>query len=851
VAPTSRDGSGTATNAGMVGTPPTANPGGPYAAGSKTNIVFDGSLSASADGSALTYDWDFGDATAHGSGVAPTHAYLANGVYTVSLVVTDGAGLQSVAATTTATINRPPIAVFYNAPYFGAEARSTKFSNSGSKDPDGGSITYDWDFGDGTPHSLTSSPSHRYADDGVYTVTLVVTDAMGAKSAPISTTATIANLPPQLSVSGPTTSFPSDYPFSVAGTFSDSGKLDTHVASIDWGDGTSLSPSRLIEATGAGTTGDTHQYAAPGNYTVSVTVTDNDGGATTGTLPLTVTAPEARQVLVGAGDVAKCTSTGDSQTSILLDQVAGWVMVLGDNAYPNGTTQDFQNCYDTPDSWGRSKARTHPVAGNHDYYTAGALPYYDYFGAQAGPRSLGYYSYDLGAWHIVVVNSSIDVAVGSVQEKWLRADLAATTQSCSLVMLHHPLYSSGPTGGATKMRPIFQAAYDLNVDLIITAHEHVYERFKPQDANGNVDLVRGIREFVIGTGGEGNSSSPITPLPNSDARYGGTTFGVIKFTLDPGSYSWNYMPVKGSFTDSGTENCHGAVSTDPPPPPPPPPTEPPPPPVQPYPDPPGPGDVTFVGAGDIASCTEDGDEATARVLDGIAGTVFALGDNAYESGLASEFAQCYDPTWGRHKARTRPAIGNHEYFGSPDASGYFDYFGAAAGEPGKGYYSYDLGAWHIVVLNSNIGRAAGTTQEQWLRADLASHPQKCTLAYFHHPRFSSGIEHGNDPTQDGLWRALYAGGVEVVLNGHEHNYERFAPQTPDAIADPNNGIREFVVGTGGRTGYGTGAPMANSEVRASGIFGVLKMTLRAESYSWEFMSASGSSFTDWGTTSCH
>ena len=555
VAPGQRSDTGPGSNAATTLAPPTANPGGPYAAASNTAITFDGSQSASADGSALTYDWNFGDGTAHGTGVAPTHAYAANGVYTVSLVVTDGAGTPSAPATTTATINRPPIAVFYNAPYFGAEAQSTKFSNYGSKDPDGGSITYDYDFGDGTPHNLTSSPSHRYVQDGVYTVTLVVTDAMGA-TATATTTATIANLPPALTINGPTTDFPVDYPFSVSGAFTDPGKLDTHVASIDWGDGTSISPSRLKEASGAGTTGDMHQYAAPGNYTVSIGVTDDDGAATTATLSLNVTPPGSRQVLVGAGDIAKCTSTGDAQTSVLLDQVAGWVMALGDNAYPNGTAADFANCYDPPDSWGRSKARTHPVAGNHDYYTAGAIPYYDYFGAQAGPRSLGYYSYDLGAWHIVVINSSVDVVAGSVQEKWMRADLAATRQSCSLVMFHHPLYSSGPTGGSSKMRPMYQAAYDLNVDLIITAHEHVYERFKPQDANGNVDLVRGIREFVIGTGGEGNASSAVTPLPNSEARYGGTTFGVIKLSLDPGSYSWQYMPAKGTFTDAGTGACH-------------------------------------------------------------------------------------------------------------------------------------------------------------------------------------------------------------------------------------------------------------------------------------------------------
>ena len=546
----------TGSNAAVAAAPPTANAGGPYAAGSNTAVTFDGSLSASADGSALTYDWDFGDATAHGTGVAPAHAYTTNGVYTVTLVVTDGAGTPSAPATTTATINRPPIAVIANAPYVGAEGQSTKMSSSGSRDPDGGSLTYDWDFGDGTAHSSSSGPSHKYVQDGVYSVTLVVTDANSAKSAPVTTTATISNLPPTLTAIGPTSAFPVDYPFSVSGAFTDPGKADTHVASIDWGDGTSTSPSKVKETSGAGTTGDTHTYAVAGSYTISIQVTDNAGGAATATLPLTVTSAGPRQVLVGAGDIAKCSSTGDTQTANLLDQVAGWVMALGDNAYPNGSAADFANCYDPPDSWGRSKARTHPVTGNHDYYTTGAIPYYDYFGAAAGPRSLGYYSYDLGAWHIAVINSSIDVTAGSVQEKWLRADLAATTQSCSLVMWHHPLFSSGPTGGSSKMKAIFQAAYDLNADLIITAHEHVYERFKPQDANGNADLVRGIREFIIGTGGEGNATSLVTPLPNSEARYGGSTFGVIKLSLDPGSYSWEYLPVKGTFTDAGTAACH-------------------------------------------------------------------------------------------------------------------------------------------------------------------------------------------------------------------------------------------------------------------------------------------------------
>ena len=169
---------------------------------------------------------------------------------------------------------------------------------------------------------------------------------------------------------------------------------------------------------------------------------------------------------------------------------------------------------------------------------------------------------------------------------------------------------------------------------------------------------------------------------------------------------------------------------------------------------------TLLAAGDIADCSSDGDEATAKLLDGLAGTVATLGDNVYESGTASEFTNCYDPSWGRHKSRTRPAPGNHDYLTS-GASGYFGYFGAAAGDPQKGYYSYDLGSWHIVVLNSNCaqvgGCGAGSPQETWLRQDLAAHPTTCTLAYWHHPRFSFG-KYSNDPRTQALWQALYDGG---------------------------------------------------------------------------------------------
>jgi hypothetical protein len=274
--------------------------------------------------------------------------------------------------------------------------------------------------------------------------------------------------------------------------------------------------------------------------------------------------------------------------------------------------------------------------------------------------------------------------------------------------------------------------------------------------------------------------------------------------------------------------------------------------------------ATLVGAGDIAT-SGSGDEATANLLDTIPGTVFTTGDNAYESGTLDEFNSFYHPSWGRHKARTLPSVGNHEYniVGS-DASGYFDYFGATAGERGKSYYSYNRGDWHIIALNSmcesSTSSCIGTDQVTWLKKDLADNPTRCTLAYFHHPLFSSG-EHGD--TQPGgddshvvgwvkpLWDALYAANADVIVNGHDHNYERFAPQNPSGIADPARGIREFVVGTGGTSLRSLKSEKDNSEVRNSDSHGVLKLNLNPESYDWQFVPVAGMTFTDSGSDSCH
>ena len=256
------------------------------------------------------------------------------------------------------------------------------------------------------------------------------------------------------------------------------------------------------------------------------------------------------------------------------------------------------------------------------------------------------------------------------------------------------------------------------------------------------------------------------------------------------------------------------------------------------------GGVIFVGAGDISDCDNNNDEATAKLLESIPGTVFTTGDNAYENGSPAQYTNCYDPTWGQVKDRTRPIPGNHEYHTS-NAAGYFQYFDNIAP-----YYAYNLGNWRIYALNSEIDVLENSPQVQWLQADLAANPSQCVLAYWHRPRWSSGDHHGSDTLYQTLWQILYDAGAELVLNGHEHNYERFAPMNASGQPDPL-GMREFVVGTGGRGLYGFGTPLPTSEVRDSTSYGVLKLTLREAGYDWEFIPAEGSTFTDHGSADCH
>lgn len=266
----------------------------------------------------------------------------------------------------------------------------------------------------------------------------------------------------------------------------------------------------------------------------------------------------------------------------------------------------------------------------------------------------------------------------------------------------------------------------------------------------------------------------------------------------------------------------------------------------------GSGAQTLIAAGDAARCDGSIDEAAAAEIETIPGIVAALGDIAYENGSPQDYAQCYDPSWGRFKDRTRPVPGNHEYQ-TPGAAGYFGYFGPSVGSLGQSWYTYDLGAWRLYALDANCGYIGGcgpgSPELTWLTDELAAHPAQCVLAYWHQPRFSSGL-HGNDPAVDDIWRALSAAGADIVLNGHDHLYERFSQLDSSGAPVASGGTREFVVGTGGGNAYQFQEIRAGSEVRIAQTFGVLQLTLDAGSYDWAFLPINGGTHGDSGSDSC-
>jgi acid phosphatase type 7 len=256
--------------------------------------------------------------------------------------------------------------------------------------------------------------------------------------------------------------------------------------------------------------------------------------------------------LVGAGDIGQCNSPATVATARLLDNTPGIVFTTGDNAYPNGTAANFHDCFEP--HWGRHRARTRPTPGNHEYESAGAAPYFEYFGENAGVPGLGYYSYNAGPWRVIALNSEIPVGPGSGQLQWLRTELAANRGRCTMAYWHKPLFTSGPNGPNRDMRELWRTLYEFDADLIVTGHDHLYERFGPQDPDGRSDAVRGIRQITVGTGG-GALYTPVMSAPNTEAI--GIGHGVLKLTLSDGGYQWEFLPIPGNpFRDTGIGQCH-------------------------------------------------------------------------------------------------------------------------------------------------------------------------------------------------------------------------------------------------------------------------------------------------------
>ena len=718
--------------------------------------------------------------------------------------------------------------------------------------------------------------------------------------------------------------------------------------------------------------------------------------------------PSGTAVLVGASDVGTCSTNNDELTAQLLDAIDGTIMLLGDGAYAAGSPVEYETCFGP--TWGRHKARIRPAPGERDYATPGAAGYFGYFGDAAGSAAEGWYSYDLGEWHVVVLNTEVPMSEGSPQLIWLAQDLLAHTNVCTVAYWHDARFFSGTPGIRTALEPAWKVLYAAGADVIVNGHTRFYERFAPQRPDEVADPAYGIRQFIVGVGGAGTSAFT-TRRPNSEVL-DRNTFGVLKLTLGSGTYDWEFVPIAGkTFTDSGTGSCHG-----------------PPPPIanpggpysseatvvfngsasvdlqgneplaytwdfgdgtsgtgdrpthtytadgsytvtltvtdaigdvsvpaattvtianlppvvqagfdqtafpgqtitvtgrftdglvkdspwtfritwgdgiktvtgkiQPHPKDivrthtyKVPGDYTvtvtvtdaegatgsdqmivrvrpagtpfvLMGAGDIATCGTIPlnliDDQTAMLLDQFPdAAVFTAGDNAYPHGSAADYANCYHPSWGRHRDRTFAVLGNHEY-DNGNAEPTWDYFGDRAGPRGKGYYSVDIGAWHIIVLNDNptfVPFNAGSEQDLWLQADLAANTKACTMAIWHQPMvMSSNTGFNFRSTRKILWDRLYAAGADVVLSGHQHFYERFAPMDPNRQRDDALGLRAFIVGTGGERGDPPTIDIApNSEVRG-GDPGVIKFTLRDGGYDWEFVSIPGGTFTDSGSGTCH
>ena len=390
---------------------------------------------------------------------------------------------------------------------------------------------------------------------------LVLAAACGGTTEPPATTPSVS--------AGANTSAPLHAPITLAATFTDSASAAPCSYGIDWGDGQSTSGSK----TGISPITDAHAYSSAGTYTVRVTVTNHRGAAGSGSLTATISADP---VLLMAGDIGDCHRGGDDSTGAMLDPLPGLVVALGDNAYDDGSPDEYTNCYGP--NWGRQKARTIPVAGNHDYNCAPRNPaappgcgtsaagYFGYFGSAAGNPADGFYTMKLGTWFVVVVNTGWDspdtVKATSRQLQWLESQLASHTEQCTVALFHHPRFSTIKDRPwlRPELKPLWDVLYRYGVDLVVNGHDHSYQRFAPSNPDGAVDNAFGIRQIVVGTGG-GETLYDFGPTASNLEVRDNQTHGIMRLTLRAGGYDWQFLPVPGkTFTDAGSGTCHGRPS---------------------------------------------------------------------------------------------------------------------------------------------------------------------------------------------------------------------------------------------------------------------------------------------------
>jgi PKD repeat protein len=693
----------------------------------------------------------------------------------------------------------PPVAEFTGNPTSGPVGQSVAFDSSASQ---GSGLAYAWSFGDGStpPEASQANPVHQYTTAGTFTVALTVTNGNGSSTRTRPAYVTIGN-PPVASFTATPGSGPAPHLVAFDGTGSTGVNL---TYAWDFGDPGSGS------ANASSLSKPTHTYQNPGNYQARLTVSNSNGTSTSPPTAITVVPPTGGSSITfaPAADAQVYGSSPNTNYGTL-----GTIRTR-ENSGASGTYRSYVkfNVAGTGGSVSGVKLRLYVTDASPNPQSVHAVA--DTTWAETGLR-----------WSNAppIVGPALASGPAPTANAYVEFALPATA------VPGDGLYTFAIKSNATNSA-IFRSkeATANRPQLVVTLGAAPIgvptAAFASDRSNGQAPLAiqftdqstNGANAWSWDFGEPSSGSANTSTLRNPSHLY--STEGPHTVTLVASNVNGPSGPATATITV----------------------------------DPATPGDPVLVGAGDIADCALVEDEATATLLDGIPGTVFTAGDNAYPNGTTADYRDCYGPTWGRHKARTIPVIGNHEY-GTAGAAPYFAYFGAAAGDPAKGYYSLDIGSWHVVVLNSNctlVSCAVGSPQEVWLRADLVAHPTTCTIALWHHPQFSSGY-HGPDASTRPFWDALYAAGVEIILNGHEHDYERFAPQTPAGVADPSFGTREFVVGTGGKTLRTFTATAANSELKDATSFGVLKLTLHASSYDYSFIPIAGDTFTDTGSGSCH